>query len=376
MRVAPPVIINPSQRETLQQWARSRSLPARQVERAKVVLLAAEGKTDLEIAASLKISNQKAARWRKRFLQFDLTGLEKDAPRPGRRPAISAKLKEDVIRRTTQLNPANATHWSTRTMAAEMGISEATVRRIWHAPGVKPHLLGGFKISKDKRFAEKLEDIVGLYLNPPEHAIVMCVDEKSQIQALDRTQPGLPLKKGRCGTMTHDYKRHGTATLFAALNVADGTVISMCDDRHRHQEWLHFLRVIDQVTPARKALHLIADNYATHKHTKVQRWLKRHPRFHVHFTPTSSSWLNMVERFFRDLTQNRLRRGVFRDVAELIMAIGNYIDRHNENPKPFIWTAKASDILEKVKRARRSLNIVQSVRRTTLAGRVRNEANR
>ena len=361
MRVAPPVIINPSQRETLQQWARSRSLPARQVERAKVVLLAAEGKTDLEIAASLKISNQKAARWRKRFLQFDLTGLEKDAPRPGRRPTISAKLKEDVIRRTTQLKPANATHWSTRTMAAEMGISEATVRRIWHAHGLKPHLVESFKISKDKHFTEKLEDIVGLYLNPPEHAIVMCVDEKSQIQALDRTQPGLPLKKGRCGTMTHDYKRHGTATLFAALNVADGTVISMCDDRHRHQEWLHFLRVIDQVTPARKALHLIADNYATHKHTKVQRWLKRHPRFHVHFTPTSTSWLNMVERFFRDLTQNRLRRGVFRDVEELIMAIGNYIDRHNENPKPFIWTAKANDILEKVKRARRSLNIVQSV---------------
>jgi len=294
-------------------------------------------------------------------LQFDLTGLEKDAPRPGRRPAISAKLKEDVIRRTTQLKPANATHWSTRTMAAEMGISEATVRRIWHAHGLKPHLVESFKISKDKHFTEKLEDIVGLYLNPPEHAIVMCVDEKSQIQALDRTQPGLPLKKGRCGTMTHDYKRHGTATLFAALNVADGTVISMCDDRHRHQEWLHFLRVIDQVTPARKALHLIADNYATHKHTKVQRWLKRHPRFHVHFTPTSSSWLNMVERFFRDLTQNRLRRGVFRDVEELIMAIGNYIDRHNENPKPFIWTAKANDILEKVKRARRSLNIVQSV---------------
>ena len=361
MRVAPPVIIDPSQRETLQQWARSRSLPARQVERAKIILLAAEGKTDLEIAATLNISNQKATRWRKRFLQFDLTGLEKDAPRPGRKPAISAKLKEELIRRTTQSKPANATHWSTRTMAAEMGISEATVRRIWHAHGLKPHRLESFKISKDKHFAEKLEDIVGLYLNPPEHAIVMCVDEKSQIQALDRTQPGLPLKKGRCGTMTHDYKRNGTATLFAALNVADGTVISMCDDRHRHQEWLQFLRVIDQVTPAGKALHLIADNYATHKHAKVQRWLKRHPRFHVHFTPTSSSWLNMVERFFRDLTQNRLRRGIFRDVEELIMAIGDYIDRHNENPKPFIWTAKANDILEKVKRARKSLNIVQSV---------------
>jgi transposase len=263
MRVAPPVTLNSSQRETLQQWARSRSLPARQIERARVVLLAAEGNTDMEIAASLNISNQKAARWRKRFLQLDLAGLVKDAPRPGRKPAISSKVKEELIRRTTQSKPANATHWSTRTMAAEMGVSEATVRRVWHAHGLKPHLVESFKISKDKRFAEKLEDIVGLYLNPPEHAIVMCVDEKSQIQALDRTQPGLPLKKGRCGTMTHDYKRNGTATLFAALNVADGTVISMCDDRHRHQEWLQFLRVIDQVT------------------------------------------------FFSDLTQNRLRRVVF-----------------------------------------------------------------
>ena len=203
-------------------------------------------------------------------LQLGLVGLVKDAPRPGRKPAISAKIKEELIRRTTQSKPANATHWSTRTMAAEIGVSEATVRRIWHAHGLKPHLLESFKISKDKHFAEKLEDIVGLYLNPPEHAIVMCVDEKSQIQALDRTQPSLPLKKGRCGTMTHDYKRNGTATLFAALNVADGTVISMCDDRHRHQEWLQFLRVIDQVTPAGKDVHLIADNYATHKHVKVQ----------------------------------------------------------------------------------------------------------
>ena len=361
MRIAPPVVLDASQQETLKQWASSRSLPARQVERAKVVLLAAAGRTDLEIAVALRITNQKAARWRKRFLRLGLDGLTKDAPRPGRKPAIAARLKAEVVRKTTQSKPSNATHWSTRTMAIEMGISEATVRRIWRAHGLKPHLLQSFKISKDNRFAEKLEDIVGLYLNPPEHAIVMCVDEKSQIQALDRTQPGLPLKKGRCGTMTHDYKRHGTATLFAALNVADGTVISMCDDRHRHQEWLQFLRVIDQVTPARKALHLIADNYATHKHAKVQRWLKRHPRFHVHFTPTSSSWLNMVERFFRDLTQNRLRRSAFRDVEELIMAIGDYIDRHNKDPKPFIWTAKAKDILEKVKRARRSLNIVQSV---------------
>ena len=241
-------------------------------------------------------------------------------------------------------------------MAAATGLSETTVRRIWHANGLKPHLIKTFKVSNDVRFAEKLEAIVGLYLNPPEHAIVLCADEKSQIQALDRTQPGLPLKKGRCGTMTHDYKRNGTATLFAAMDALDGTVISMCDDRHRHQEWLKFLRVIDHVTPPQKELHLIVDNYATHKHPKVQRWLARHPRFHVHFTPTSSSWLNMVERFFRDLTQNRLRRGVFRDAEELIMEIGDYIDKHNLSPKPFIWTAKASDILEKVKRARRTLD--------------------
>jgi transposase len=361
MRVAPPVELDTSQQKTLEQWAKARSLPARQIERAKIVLLAAEGKSDLEISSVLGISNQKAARWRRRFLKLGLPALEKDAPRPGRKPAIPSSLKEKLVRRTIESKPDNATHWSTRTMAAAMGVSEATVRRIWRAHGLKPHRIESFKVSNDKHFAEKLEAIVGLYLNPPEHAIVMCVDEKSQIQALDRTQPGLPLKKGRCGTMTHDYKRNGTATLFAALNVADGTVISMCEDQHRHQEWLQFLRVIDNVTPPGKELYLIADNYATHKHAKVQRWLKRHPRFHVFFTPTSASWLNMVERFFRDLTQNRLRRGIFRDVEELIVAIGDYIDRHNQNPKPFIWTAKANDILEKVKRARRSLNNVQSV---------------
>ena len=213
-----------------------------------------------------------------------------------------------------------------------------------------------FKVSRDQKFAEKLEDIVGLYLNPPEHALVLSLDEKSQIQALDRTQPGLPLQPGRGQTMTHDYQRNGTTTLFAALNAANGTVFGLCQERHRHQEWLKFLRLIDQTIPADLELHVICDNYSTHKHERVQRWLKRHPRFHVHFTPTGSSWLNMVERFFRDLTQNRLRRGVFHDVEELIMEIGNYIDRHNQNPKPFIWTARAADILEKVKRARRTLN--------------------
>jgi transposase len=257
---------------------------------------------------------------------------------------------------TTRQKPPHATHWSTRTMAAAAGISEASVRRIWRTHGLKPHLLQTFKVSRDPQFAEKLEDIVGLYLNPPEHALVLSLDEKSQIQALDRTQPGLPLKRGRGQTMTHDYKRNGTTTLFAALNAANGEVFGLCQERHRHQEWLKFLRLIDQTIPSALELHVICDNYSTHKHDQVQRWLDRHPRFHVHFTPTGSSWLNMVERFFRDLTQNRLRRGVFRDVEELITAIETYIDHHNESPKPFIWTARAADILEKVNRARRTLN--------------------
>ena len=356
MRVAPPVVLDSEQRKTLEQWAGSRSLPMRQVQRAQIILLAADGKQDLEIAVAVNVSNQKAARWRKRFLQSGFPGLERDATRPGRTPTITPTKIQDVVRKTTQEKPDNATHWSTRTMAAASGISEKSVRRIWHRNGLKPHLIRTFKVSNDLQFAKKLEAIVGLYINPPEHAVVLCADEKSQIQALDRTQPGLPLKKGRCGTMTHDYKRNGTATLFAGLNTLDGTVISMCDDRHRHQEWLKFLRVIDDVTPKEKQIHLIADNYATHKHPRVQKWLSRHPRFHLYFTPTSSSWLNMVERFFRDLTQNRLRRGIFRDVEELITAIGDYIDKHNDKPKPFIWTAKASDILEKVKRARAKLD--------------------
>lgn len=356
MRVARPVTLNPEQRKALQQQARARSLPARVVERARIVLRAADGWQDKQIAAELGIQPEKAARWRNRFLEGGLAALRKDAPRPGRPRLITEAKVKSVVEKTTREKPANATHWSTRTMAAAAGMSEASVRRIWRAHGLKPHLARTFKVSNDPAFAEKLETIVGLYLNPPEHAIVLCADEKSQIQALDRTQPGLPLKKGRCGTMTHDYKRNGTATLFAALDALDGSVISMCDDRHRHQEWLRFLRVIDSATPPDKQIHLIADNYSTHKHAKVQKWLTRHPRFHVHFTPTSCSWLNMVERFFRDLTEKRLRRGIFRDVEELITAIGDYVDQHNRAPKPFIWTAKATDILEKVKRARRTLD--------------------
>ena len=356
MRVARPVVLNTEQRDLLESRTRTRSASARSVERARILLLTAGGMQDKQIAAKLKIMPEKAARWRNRFLDGGLAALDKDAPRPGRPSTITPEKIQEVVRKTTQEKPSNATHWSTRTMAKAAELSEKSVRRIWHKHGLKPHLSRTFKVSNDPQFAEKLEAMIGLYLNPPEHAIVLCADEKSQIQALDRTQPGLPLKKGRCGTMTHDYKRNGTATLFAAMSTLDGTVISMCDDRHRHQEWLKFLRVIDDVTPSDKELHLIADNYATHKHPKVQKWLARHPRFHVYFTPTSSSWLNMVERFFRDLTEQRLRRGIFRDVEELIMAMGDYIDKHNDNPKPFVWTAKASDILEKVKRARAVLD--------------------
>jgi transposase len=361
MRIAPAITLSSDQQTALEQWARSRSLPARVVERARIVLLAAAGQQDKQIAAAMKITPKKVSRWRGRFLTLGMAGLERDASRPGRTPRITANMVQRVVKLTTRQKPPNATHWSTRTMARAVGMSEASVRRIWRNHGLKPHRVESFKISNDPEFAEKLQDIVGLYLNPPEHALVLCVDEKSQIQALDRTQPGLPLKRGHSQTMTHDYKRNGTATLFAALNAANGEVYGFCQERHRHQEWLKFLRLLDHAMPPQLDLHLIGDNYATHKHPKVQRWLQRHPRFHMHFTPTSASWLNMVERFFRDLTQNRLRRGVFRDLEELIMGIGDYIDRHNQNPKPFIWTARASDILEKVKRARRTLNKGQSV---------------
>lgn len=355
MRVAREVKLSAEDREMLEQQARGRSLPARLVERSRIVLRAAEGLQDREIAMEFGITPEKAARWRSRFLDGGLEALAKDASRPGRTRTVTARKVAWIVRLTTTSKPSNATHWSTRTMAERAGVSEATVRRIWHAHGLKPHLSRTFKVSTDPQFAEKLTDIVGLYLNPPEHAIVLSVDEKSHIQALDRTQPGLPMKKGRSGTMTHDYKRNGTATLFAALDTFDGRVISMCDDRHRHQEWLRFLRIIEKLTPQDKQVHLIVDNYSTHKHPAVKRWLQRRPRFHVHFTPTSCSWLNMVERFFRDLTTNRLRRGVFRNVQELLESIGEFIDNHNRQPKPFIWTAKASDILEKVKRARTAL---------------------
>jgi transposase len=361
MRVAREIKLTDALRKSLEKAARARTASVRFALRAKMILMAADGMPDLLIAEQLNVSRQSVARWRGRFLLKGIEGIQKDAPRPGRKPKISAQKVQKVVRMTTQEKPSDATHWSTRTMARASGLSEASVRRIWKRHGLKPHLLRTFKLSNDPLFSEKVEDIVGLYLNPPEHALVLCADEKSQVQALDRTQPGLPLKKGRAGTMTHDYKRNGTTTLFAALCALDGKVIATCAPRHRHQEWLKFLRLIDKSTPQDKQLHLVIDNYSPHKHPAVERWMKRHPRFHVHFTPTSASWLNMVERFFRDLTQKQLKRGVFRSTGELIQAIDAYIENHNADPKPFIWTAKASDILEKVKRARAKLNKLSTV---------------
>ncbi len=360
MRVAPPVHLTEEQSEQLRSWARGRRTPARLVRRAQIVVLAAEGKQNKQIAAELGVMPRIVALWRNRFLELGLDGLIKDAPRSGRKPSLTAAKVRAIVRRTIEDTPRNATHWSTRSMAKAEGVSEKTVRRIWKRHGLKPHLVRTFKLSRDPNFAERLEEVVGLYLDPPEHAIVLSVDEKSQIQALDRTQPGLPIKKGRAGTMTHDYKRHGTTTLFAALNTLDGSVLATCMRRHRHSEWLKFLRLIDRSVDSGKEIHIIADNYATHKHPAVRRWLDRHPRFHPHFTPTGSSWLNMVERFFRDLTVNRLRRGVFTSVPDLELALHDYVRVHNREPKPFIWTKTANDILQKVTRARAAANKYQS----------------
>jgi transposase len=360
MRVAPSVVLTEEQERQLLVWSRGRRTPARVVRRAQIVLLAAKGKQNKQIADELGIMPRIVALWRGRFLEQGLEGLTHDAPRSGRKSSLSAAKVRSIVRRTTQEVPRGATHWSTRTMARAAGVSEKTVRRIWKRHGLKPHLVRTFKLSNDPRFAEKLEDVVGLYLDPPEHAIVFSVDEKSQIQALDRTQPGLPIKKGRCGTMTHDYKRHGTTTLFAALNTMDGSVLATCMRRHRHEEWLRFLRMIERSVPEDKDIHIIADNYATHKHPNVRRWLGRHSRVHVHFTPTSSSWLNMVERFFRDLTTKRLRRGVFTSVQDLELALHDYVRVHNESPKPFIWTKTATDILQKVTRARKAADKYRS----------------
>ena len=362
MRVAKPVELSDEEERRLQILSKRKRVEVRVQLRARIVLKAAKGASHLEIAETLGVDRRVARRWRERFIEAGVEGLLKDAPRPGRpRKARTTANEALVVRTTLETTPAGATHWSTRSLAAHLNTSAASVARIWRAHGLKPHRVETFKLSNDKHFIEKLDDIVGLYLNPPEHALVLSCDEKTQIQALDRTQPGLPMKRGRGQTMTHDYKRNGTTTLFAALDMLTGQVLSMTDQLHRHQEWLRFLKMIDRSTPKRLDLHLIADNYATHKHPEVQAWLAKHPRFHMHFTPTSSSWLNMVERFFRDITHKRIRRGCFTSVAELEAAIDEYIAVHNANPKPFIWTAKASDILAKVTRAREKLHKNHSV---------------
>jgi transposase len=355
-RHAPPIVLSPDEVVTLDQWSRSRTLPARVIERAQIVRLAADGVPSQEIAQRLGVSRPTVQLWRERFLALRLPGLGKDAPRPGRLPRIPEAKIRAVIEATLRTTPLAATHWSTRTMAAAQGVSEATVRRIWHQHRLQPHRVKTFKLSRDKAFVEKLCDVVGLYLNPPNKALVLCVDEKSQIQALDRTQPGLPLKRGRCGTMTHDYKRHGTTTLFAALSLLDGRVIGDCMPRHRHQEFIRFLKQIDAATPPALDLHLIVDNYGTHTHPRVASWLRRHPRFHLHFTPTSSSWLNLVERWFRDLTTERLRRGSFASVAELIAAIEAYLHNHNQNPQVFVWSAPVERILAKIAKCKEALD--------------------
>jgi transposase len=347
-----PLAVSAEQKRTLEAWIAARKTPQKVVFRSRIVLLAASGEPNRRIARQLKTSRPTVILWRDRFASGGPTALTEDQPGRGRKPSLSADKVKQIVEATLHSHPADATHWSVRTMAAAQGVSPATVQRIWDAHGLQPHRSETFKLSRDKRFVEKLTDVVGLYLNPPDKALVLCFDEKSQIQALDRTQPGLPMKKGRCGTLTHDYKRHGTTTLFAALNVLDGTVIGECMARHRHQEFLRFLRKLDQEIPGDQPLHLILDNYAAHKHDAVERWLNRHRRFQLHYTPTSSSWLNLVERWFRDITEKRIRRGNFHSVTELKQAIQEYLEHNHRQPKPFIWTASVEKILEKIGRCK------------------------
>jgi transposase len=339
-------------RAILERWVKSRSTGDKQRLRARMLLMTADGLPTKAIMATLDVSNPTLNKWRNRYLESGVEGLKKGKARPSRTPPLSTEKVQEVLSLTLTGKPVAATHWSCRTMAEQVGISRMAVHGIWREHKLKPHQVKGFKVSNDPLFAEKLRDVVGLYLDPPEKAIVFPVDEKSQIQALDRSQPGLPMKPGKCGTMTHDYKRHGATTLFAALDVQTGAVIGQCQPRHRHDEFLKFLKTLDRQTDKTLALHLIVDNYATHKHAKVKDWLARHPRFHLHFTPTSASWVNLVERFFRDITVERIRRGVFHSVDDLKTAIQDYLDHRNSNPKPYHWTAKPEAILAKVDKAK------------------------
>ena len=340
------------QRRILETWIRAHNTPQSISLRARIALLAADGLSNVQVAREAGVSRPTVILWRQRFLRGGPDALTTILPGRGRPVTYTAEQVQRIVEATTQTKPPGATHWSTRSMAMAQGVSKATVQRIWSAHGLQPHRTKRFKLSGDRRFTEKLTDVVGLYLNPPDKAIVLCVDEKSQIQALQRTQPGLPMKKGRCGTMTHDYKRHGTTTLFAALNVLDGRVIGECMARHRHQEFLRFLRRLDRECPKGTPLHLIVDNYGTHKQPRVKAWLEKHPRFTLHFTPTSSSWLNLVERWFRDLTEKRVRRGSFESAPELIAAIKEYMTASNADPKPFVWHKSVQAILDKIARCK------------------------
>jgi transposase len=357
-RASPPLQVTGEQREVLERLAVSQAAAHREVQRAQALLMASEGEANTAIAATLGVSPATVTSWRERFAVEGLKGLGGVRPGRGRKPSISSEKVAEIVRLTLSEKPAGETHWSCRSMAKATGVSSATVQRIWSARGLKPHRVETFKLSGDPRFEEKLVDVVGLYLNPPEKAIVLCMDEKSQIQALDRTQASLPMKPGRAGTMTHDYKRNGTATLFAALDVLSGRVIGECLPRHRHEEFLRFLRTIDREVPKGLQIHLILDNYAAHKHADVNAWLGKHPRFHLHFTATSSSWLNLVEQFFGRLTDKAIRRGVFHSVPDLIAAIQAYLDASNADPQPFVWTATAEAILEKVRRGRVALEAI------------------
>lgn len=355
------VKINLSQEDqsTLQRNIQSRSASRRLIERSKIILLAAKNISNYKISKQLKLHRATVALWRNRFVDKGILCLEKELPRGanhgGKNTQAQSIIRSQIINKTVEESPTDASHWSTRSLAREMGISHSLVHRVWREVGLKPHLFKTFKISNDPNFEDKLTDVVGLYMSPPENAVVFCVDEKSSIQALDRTQPGLPIKPGRCGTMTHDYKRHGTSTLFAALNVLTGEVIGQCMKKHRHQEFLSFLKTIDKQTPKDLDLHIIVDNYATHKHQKVKTWIKNKKRIKLHFIPTSSSWLNLVERFFGLLTEKQLRRGVHTSVKQLEESIMRFIEITNKNKKPFTWTKSAEQILMKVERARQAL---------------------
>jgi transposase len=354
----PPLKVTESQRAVLETLSRSQTAAHRDVQRAKALLMASDGFATTRIASEIGVSPATVTRWREGFDRDGLKASVKVAPGRGRKPSISSEKVAEIVEATLHEKPPGETHWSCRSMARAHGVSHTTVQKIWSARGLRPHRVETFKLSTDPRFEEKLADVVGLYLNPPERAIVLSMDEKSQIQALDRTQPSLPIKPGRAGTMTHDYKRNGTTTLFAALDVLTGSVIGQCLPRHRHTEFLTFLRTIDRTVPKGLEIHLILDNYATHKHPNVEAWLAKHPRFHRHFTPTSSSWVNMVEGFFAQLTNKAIRRGVFQSVPDLIAAIDAYLAATNTNPTPFTWTKTADQIVEKVQRGRVTLDAI------------------